>query len=122
MARYAAKNIVAAGLCRKCEVNLAYAIGVPQPVSVKIDTFQTEEIPRTVIEQITKEVFDFSVMGIIKELSLIKVSYEPLAAYGHFGRTKLDLPWERLDKVPLLKEKAVNAMVKIISGSMRRSR
>lgn len=122
MARYAAKNIVAAGLCRKCEVNLAYAIGVPQPVSVKIDTFQTEEIPRTVIEQITKEVFDFSVTGIIKELSLIKVSYEPLAAYGHFGRTELDLPWERLDKVPLLKEKAVNAMVKIISGSMRRSR
>ncbi len=122
MARYAAKNIVAAGLCKKCEVNLAYAIGVSQPVSVKIDTFQTEEIPRTVIEQIVKETFDFSVAGIIRELSLTTVSYEPLAAYGHFGRTELDLPWERVDKVPLLKEKAVKAMVKIISGSMRRSR
>ena len=78
MARYAAKNVVAAGLCRKCEVNLAYAIGVPQPVSVKIDTFDTEEVPREMIEKAVKEVFDFSVAGIIKNLSLTKVTYKPV--------------------------------------------
>ena len=107
MARYAAKNVVAAGFCKKCEINLAYAIGIPQPVSIKIDTFGTEEIPKEIIEDTVNEVFDFSVAGIINNLSLTKVKYKPVAAYGHFGRTDLDLPWERLDKVNILQEKAV---------------
>lgn len=98
MARYAAKNIIAAGLCRKCEVNLAYAIGVAQPVSIKIDTFGTEEVPIQVIEKAVREAFDFSVAGIISGLSLTNVTYKPVAAYGHFGRPELNLPWERLDK------------------------
>ena len=110
MARYAAKNIVAAGLCRKCEINLAYAIGVPNPVSIKIDTFGTEELPKQVIEMAVRETFDFSVAGIIKNLSLTSVSYKPVAALGHFGRSDLDLPWERLDKVEELQEHAVSHM------------
>ena len=99
MARYAAVNVVAAGLCRKCEVNLAYAIGVPDPVSVKIDTFGSEEIPKDIIEKAMEDVFDLSVAGIIYNLSLTSVHYKPVAAYGHFGRPELDLPWERTDKV-----------------------
>ena len=114
MARYAAKNIVAAGLCRKCEVNLAYAIGVAQPVSIKIDTFGSEEIPKYLIEQIVKEVFDFSVAGIIRNLSLTTVSYKPTAAYGHFGRPELCLTWERTDKVEILQKKAVTYMADAI--------
>ena len=107
-ARYAAKNIVAAGLCRKCEVNLAYAIGVPEPVSVRIDTFGTEEVPCSIIEKAAAEVFDFSVAGIISKLSLTNVTYRPVAAYGHFGRPDLDLPWEKVDKVPELLEFVVS--------------
>ena len=107
MARYVAKNIVAAGFCRKCEVNLAYAIGIPQPVSIKIDTFETEEIPKNIIEKTIKEIFDFSVAGIIRTLSLTTVSYQSVAAYGHFGRPELNLPWERTDKVKELQQKAV---------------
>ena len=84
MARYAAKNVVAAGFCKKCEINLAYAIGIPQPVSIKIDTFGTEEIPKEIIEDTVNEVFDFSVACIINSLSLTKVKYKPVAAYGHF--------------------------------------
>ena len=106
MARYAAKNLVKAGFCRKCEINLAYAIGIPEPVSVRIDTFGTEEIPKALIELITKDVFDFSVAGIIKNLSLTTVSYKSTAAYGHFGRPELNLPWERTDKVEVLQQKA----------------
>lgn len=121
MARYAAKNIVAAGLSKKCEVGLSYAIGVSDPVSIAIDTFHTEEIPKEIIEQIIKEVFDFSVTGIIKTLSLTSVLYEPLASYGHFGRQDLDLPWERLDKVLLLQQKAVESLANLISGSIGHS-
>ena len=106
MARYAAKNIVASGLCDQCEINLAYAIGVPDPVSVKIDTFGSEEIPIDILENVVKDTFDFSVDGIIRTLSLTKVSYKPVAAYGHFGRTDLDLPWERTDKAQTLQNKA----------------
>ncbi len=105
MARYAAKNVVAAGLCRKCEVNLAYAIGVAQPVSIKIDTFGTEELPKKIIEKAVRAVFDFSVAGIISNLSLTKVTYKPVAAYGHFGRDELNLPWEKTDKVTELQMK-----------------
>ena len=95
-------------------MNLAYAIGVPQPVSIKIDTFGTEELPKEIIEDTIKEVFDFSVAGIINNLSLTKVTYKPVAAYGHFGRPELDLPWERLDKVNVLQEKAVARMAEEI--------
>lgn len=105
MARYAAKNVVAAGLCRKCEVNLAYAIGVAQPVSIKIDTFGTEELPKKIIEKAVRAVFDFSVAGIISNLSLTNVTYKPVAAYGHFGRDELNLPWEKTDKVTELQMK-----------------
>ncbi|MBQ6392381.1 MAG: methionine adenosyltransferase [Eubacterium sp.] len=110
MARYAAKNIVAAGLCRKCEVNLAYAIGVPDPVSVRVDTFGTEELPISIIRKAVNETFDFSVAGIIRNLSLLNVSYRPVAAYGHFGRLDLDLPWERINAVKTLQERAVSHM------------
>lgn len=106
MARYAAKNIVASGLCDQCEINLAYAIGVPDPVSVKIDTFGSEVIPTDILEKVVKDTFDFSVDGIIRTLSLTKVSYKPVAAYGHFGRTDLDLPWERTDVAQTLQDKA----------------
>lgn len=108
MARYAAKNIVAAGLCKKCEINLAYAIGTPDPVSIKIDTFNTEEIPIHIIEKAAMQVFDFSVAGIIEKLSLTSVSYKPVASYGHFGRDELHLPWEETDKVDCLLEKTVS--------------
>ncbi len=114
MARYAAKNVVAAGLCNKCEIRLAYAIGVPQPVSVRVHTFGTEEFPKDIIEQVVKEVFDFSVAGIIRNLSLTSVSYRPVAAYGHFGRSELNLPWERTDKAPTLTALAVEAVAERI--------
>ncbi len=114
MARYAAKNIVAAGFCRKCEVNLAYAIGVPQPVSIKIDTFGTEEIPKSIIETVVGEVFDFSVAGIIRTLSLTNVTYKNVASYGHFGRDDLNLPWERIDKAEELQDKATVRLVEEI--------
>lgn len=114
MARYAAKNIVAAGFCKRCEVNLAYAIGIPQPVSIKIDTFGTEEIPKNIMEAVTKEVFDFSVSGIINGLSLKDVTYKDVAAYGHFGRLDLNLPWERTDKVQELQDKATVMLVEEI--------
>lgn len=117
MARYAAKNIVAAGLCRKCEINLAYAIGVSQPVSIKIDTFGTEEVPKHIIEKAVAQTFDFSVAGIIRNLSLTSVSYKPVAALGHFGRLDLDLPWERLDKVADLQE---NAAVSLAAEILKR--
>lgn len=108
MARYAAVNIVAAGFCKKCEIGLAYIIGQSQPVSVKVDTFGTEKIPEYIIEKIIKEVFDFSVAGIIETLSLNTVRYKSVAAYGHFGRSDLDLPWEKTDKINILQEKAAS--------------
>ena len=107
MARYAAVNLVASGLCRKCEINLAYAIGMPKPISIKIDTFDTEAIPVPALEQAVKETFDFSVGAAIRNLSLTRVSYRETAAYGHFGRPDLDLPWERKDRVQELLKNAV---------------
>ena len=118
MARYAALNLVAAGLCRKCELNLAYAIGVPQPVSIKIDTFGTEEIPKDILERVVREVFDFSVAGIIRKLSLTGISYKKTAAYGHFGRPELDLPWERSDQVDRLRKAAVSAAADQVIGRL----
>ena len=118
MARYVALNLVAAGFCRKCELNLAYAIGVSDPVSIKIDTFGTEDIPRDILEKVVKEIFDFSVDGIIKKLSLTSVSYKKIAAYGHFGRPDLDLPWERTDKAEQLRKEAASLVADQVIGRL----
>ncbi|MBQ8164979.1 MAG: methionine adenosyltransferase [Clostridia bacterium] len=107
MARYIAKNIVAAGLAKRCEVQLAYAIGVPYPVSVRVDTFDTEKIPVTKIEQIVCDNFDMTPKGIINHFELRRPIYAQTAAYGHFGRTDIELPWEKLDMVDKLKSAAV---------------
>lgn len=101
-ARYIAKNIVAAGLAKRVEVQLAYAIGVAKPVSVSVNTFGTNVISEQVIEQAIRENFDLRPAGIIKMLDLKRPIYEQTAAYGHFGRTDVDLPWEHLDKVQAL--------------------
>ena len=102
-ARYVAKNVVAAGLAKACEVQLAYAIGVAKPVSLRIDTRGTGKISDEEIAERVSKVFDLSPGGIIKSLDLRRPIYKQTAAYGHFGRTDLDLPWERLDKVDELK-------------------
>jgi S-adenosylmethionine synthetase len=103
-ARYAAKNIVAAGLAKKCEIQIAYAIGVARPVSVLVDTFGTGIIPDEEIACLVNQVFDFRPAAIIRDLNLRRPIYKQVAAYGHFGRSDLDLPWEKLDKVSLLKK------------------
>lgn len=102
-ARYVAKNVVAAGLADKCEIQLAYAIGVAQPVSILVDTFGTNKIAEEKIAELIKNNFKLSPSGIIKELDLLRPIYKQTAAYGHFGRKDVDLPWEKLDKVETLK-------------------
>lgn len=102
-ARYVAKNIVAAGLAKKCEVQLAYAIGVDKPVSILIDTFGTESIPTEQIYERVVKHFDLTPFGIIEMLDLRRPIYRKTAAYGHFGRTDISLPWELTDKANLLK-------------------
>ena len=104
MARYIAKNIVAAGLCSKCQIQLSYAIGVAQPTSVLVDTFNTAKISEEVISNKVLELFDLTPKGIIDTLNLKRPIYKQTAAYGHFGRNDLDLPWEKLDKVEELKK------------------
>jgi S-adenosylmethionine synthetase len=101
MARYVAKNIVAAGLADRCELELAYAIGVPYPVSVMVDTFGTSAVAEAKIEAAVREVFDLSPAGIIRHLDLRKPIYRETSAYGHFGRDHFT--WERTDKVQELK-------------------
>ena len=108
-ARYAAKNIVAAGLADKCEVELAYAIGVAKPVSVFVETFGTEKVPNDVIAALVKKHFDLRPAAIIDKLDLRRPIYRDLAAHGHFGRTDVDLPWERTDKAELLHKEAFEA-------------
>ncbi len=103
-ARYAAKNVVAAGLADKCEVQLSYAIGVAQPTSVMVDTFGTGKLSDEKITEIVRENFDLRPAGIIKMLDLRRPIYKQTAAYGHFGRLDLNLPWEKLDKVEDLKK------------------
>lgn len=103
-ARYIAKNIVAAGLAKKCEVQLAYAIGVAEPVSIAIDTFGTSDYTEQQLIEAVRQNFDLRPEGIIKMLDLRRPIYKQTAAYGHFGRTDVDLPWERTDKVDSLKE------------------
>ena len=102
-ARYVAKNIVAAGLADKCEIQLSYAIGVARPTSIMVDTFGTGKVSDEELVEIIREHFDLRPAGIIKMLDLRRPIYKQTAAYGHFGRTDLDLPWERLDKVDMLK-------------------
>ncbi len=103
-ARYVAKNIVAAGLADKCEIQLSYAIGVARPTSVCVETFGTGKLPELELVKIVRENFDLRPAGIIKMLDLRRPIYKQTAAYGHFGRNDLDLPWEKLDKVELLKK------------------
>jgi S-adenosylmethionine synthetase len=105
-ARYAAKNVVAAGLADRCEIQVSYAIGVAEPTSITVETFGTEKIPAERIEQIVREEFDLRPYGIIHGLDLLKPMYLPLAAYGHLGREDLNVSWERTDKVDALKAKA----------------
>ncbi len=106
MARYAAKNIVAAGLSTHCEVQLAYAIGVAEPVSVMINTYGTSVIEPDQIAKITNEVFDFRPASIIKKLDLLRPIYTPTSAYGHFGRVGDGFTWEKIDMADILKQKA----------------
>ena len=105
-ARYVAKNIVAAGLADKCEVQLAYAIGVAHPVSIAFDTFGTGKVDEDKLDDLVRANFDLRPAGIIKMLDLRRPIYKQTAAYGHFGRTDVDLPWERTDKAAILKEQA----------------
>ncbi|MCL0041765.1 methionine adenosyltransferase [Peptococcaceae bacterium] len=103
-ARYVAKNIVAAGLAKSCEIQVAYAIGVAKPVSIRIDTFGTGKVSEERLVEIVKKHFDLRPAAIIRDLDLRRPIYQQVAAYGHFGRSDLDLPWERTDKVELLQK------------------
>ena len=105
-ARYVAKNVVAAGLAKSCEVQLAYSIGVAKPVSLRIDTFGTGKISEEKISELVGKVFDLTPSGIIKMLDLRRPIYKQTAAYGHFGRNDVNLPWERIDKSATLKSMA----------------
>jgi S-adenosylmethionine synthetase len=104
--RYVAKNIVAAGLAAKCEVQLAYAIGVARPVSIMVDTFDTGNITEQRIIELINRHFDLRPAAIIRDLNLRRPIYRQIAAYGHFGRTDVDLPWEKTDKAAVLKSEA----------------
>jgi S-adenosylmethionine synthetase len=110
-ARYAAKNIVAAGLADKCEIELAYAIGIAKPVSVLVETFGTGKIPDDKIAELVNKHFDLRPASIIRDLDLRRPIYRQVAAYGHFGRTDIDVPWEKTDKADLLRQDA-QSMVK----------
>lgn len=103
-ARYIAKNLVAAGVAEKVEIQIAYAIGVAKPVSIHVDTFGTSDFDEEKIEEVINKFFDLRPLGIIKMLDLQRPIYKKTAAYGHFGRTDIDLPWEKLDKVNDIKE------------------
>ena len=103
-ARYAAKNIVAAGLADKCEIQLSYAIGVAQPTSIMVDTFGTGKVSEEKLVEIVRENFDLRPAGIIKMLDLRRPIYKQTSSYGHFGRNDLNLPWEKLDKAEVLKK------------------
>ena len=106
MARYIAKNIVAAGLAKKCQIELAYAIGVAHPVSVLVDTYGTSELSDLRLSELVRECFDLRPAAIIRTLDLRRPIYRQVASYGHFGRTELALPWEKLDAVDVLRAKA----------------
>jgi S-adenosylmethionine synthetase len=105
-ARWAAKNVVAAGLAERCEIQVAYAIGVAHPLSINVETFGTGKIPDEAISRLITEFFDLRPGAIIRDLNLRRPLYRQVAAYGHFGRDDLDLPWEKTDKVDLLRRAA----------------
>ena len=105
-ARYVAKNIVAAGIADRCEIQLAYAIGVARPVSIFVDTFGTGKISDEAIVALIRKHFELRPAGIIDMLDLRRPIYKQTAAYGHFGRTDVDLPWEHTDKAEVLKKEA----------------
>ena len=104
--RHVAKNLVAAGLCRRCEVGVAYAIGVARPVSIFVDSEGTGVLPDDQLAKIVEQTFDLRPAAIIRRLDLKRPIYQKVAAYGHFGRDDLDLPWERLDMVEALRAAA----------------
>ncbi len=106
-ARHVAKNLVAAGLAEKCEIQLAYAIGVARPVSILVDSFGTGKLPDEKLAEIVEKHFDLRPAAIIRDLNLKQPIYRQVAAYGHFGRTDIDLPWERLDKVSVLERELI---------------
>jgi len=106
MARYIAKNIVAAELCERCEVQLAYAIGVADPVSVMINTFGTSKIPPDTIAELVRKIFPLKPAEIIKHLDLLRPIYKKTASYGHFGRNLPEFTWEKTDKAKALKKEA----------------
>lgn len=106
-ARYVAKNIVAAGLAERCEVQLSYAIGVARPISIMVDTFNTGRVPEEKIEELIREHFDLRPSEIIKNFDLKRPIYLQVAKYGHFGRDDLELPWERTDKAEILRREAL---------------
>ena len=103
-ARWVAKNIVAAGLAKKCEIQLAYAIGVAEPVSIRVETFGTGKVAENELEKAVKKIFDLTPLGIIKSLNLRRPIYKQTAAYGHFGRLDIELPWEQLNKIEELQK------------------
>ncbi len=103
MARYIAKNIVASGIAKKCQIELSYAIGVAEPISILVDTFGTAKVNEELIAETVKKNFRLTPKGMIESLDLLKPRYSKIAAYGHFGRTDVDLPWEHLDKVDCFK-------------------
>jgi S-adenosylmethionine synthetase len=106
MARYVAKNIVAAGLADRCEIQVSYAIGVAEPTSISVETFGTGKIDETKLVSIVRDVFDLRPKGLIAQLGLLKPIYQPTAAYGHFGRNEETFSWEKTDKVDALKSAA----------------
>ncbi len=106
MARYVAKNIVAAGLAERCEMQVAYAIGVAHPISIMFQTFGTEKIPQAKIVELATKHFDMRPAAIIRDLNLRRPIYQATAAYGHFGRHDIDAPWERMDKAEALRSEA----------------
>lgn len=106
MARYVAKNIVAAGLAERCEIQVSYAIGVAEPTSISVDTFGTGKLPEDRLVQIIREHFDLRPKGLIAMLGLLKPIYQPTASYGHFGRTEDTFSWEKTDKIEVLKDAA----------------
>ena len=103
-ARYVAKNLVAAGLADKCEIQIAYAIGVAKPVSILVDSYGTGKLPDEKLSEIVEKHFDLRPAAIIRDLDLRRPIYRQVAAYGHFGRTDIELPWEQLDKVEALRK------------------
>jgi S-adenosylmethionine synthetase len=106
MGRYVAKNLVAAGLCERCEVQVAYAIGVAQPVSIMVHTFGTGKVNEDRLAELVREVFDMRPRAIIEQLDLLRPIYKKTAAYGHFGRELPEFTWEKTDKAAILKTKA----------------